>query len=315
MDKDAMHSAIDEEIRKFAEANKRWNHLTAAQQSSDSLAALQDMPLIREIQKAAISIGSVVLELRNAIQTYAEPIASFFEAMRVAQVQVGKWIVENHELFEQIAKAAPRLRKALESSGEIGHLGWTVTDEMELPVILHLSECLDSKDADVYMLKHYEREDPDLCGIEERLRGNHCLKPFALGLDQSFTAFRNGQFALVIPFLISVLEHALRQLDSPRPFPATDITKTVRRSYRRLGKDERLAFAMKSLVSFTEDHYDQYDLRTDGGGRVRRKGIMHGLQVPPNEKIQVIRLYHVIDTVVQICGHAGAFGNSERSAA
>jgi hypothetical protein len=139
-----------------------------------------------------------------------------------------------------------------------------------------------------------------LVGVEERLKEIDPLKPFAVGLSQSFTAFRNGKYALVIPFLIMVLEHALRQLDSPRPFPSTDIAKTVKKSYKRLSKDERLAFAMKSLVSFTEDHYEQFDSRTESDGSVRRKGIMHGLQVPPNEKIQAIRLYHVLDTVIQI---------------
>jgi hypothetical protein len=276
---------------------------------------MQDIPMIRQMQEAAKGIVSVVLELRNAFQiVYVEPVASFLEEMRVAQAWLSKWIEENQEQIEQFAKAVPRIRKALESSGEIGHLGWTVTDEMELPMILHLSECSDAKAADAYMLKYYEREDPDLGEIEERLRGIDCLKPYAVGLDQSFAAFRNGQFALVIPFLISVLERALRHLDSPRPFPAKDMKKAVTKSYRRLRKDERLAFGIKSLVSFTEDHYEQYDSTTDGGGRIRRKGIMHGLQVPPNEMIQAIRLYHVIDTVVQLCEHATALGSSEEPA-
>lgn len=33
---------------------------------------------------------------------------------------------------------------------------------------------------------------------------------------------------------------------------------------------------------------------------VWRKGIMQGLQVPPNERIEAIRLDHVIDTVVSL---------------
>ena len=301
MDKNVIRSAVGEEIRKLADANKQWEQVFAAQKSAASLAALQDIPAFSQMQEAAKNIGSVVLELRNAFQiAYAEPMASFMNEMRIAQVRFGQWVIDNQKQIEQFAKAAPRIRKALESSGEIGHLGWTVTEDMEFPLILHLSECSDEKAADAYMLKHYESTDADLLGIEERLNGVDLLKPFAVGLSQSFTAFRNGKYALVIPFLIMVLEHALRQLDSPRPFPSTDIAKTVKKTYKRLSKDERLAFAMESLVSFSEDHYDQFDSRTGSDGRVRRKGIMHGLQVPPNEKIQVIRLYHVLDTVVQI---------------
>lgn len=301
MDKNAIRFAVDEEIRKLVDANKCLDQVFAAQKSAASLAALSATPLLCQMQEAAKGIGSVVLELKNAFQlSYAEPMASFMEEMRLAQMRFGQWVIDNQKYIEQFAKAAPRIRKALESSGEIGHLGWTVTEDMEFPLILHLSECCDEKAADAYMLKHYESTDADLVAIEERLNGVDSLKPFAVGLSQSFTAFRNGKYALVIPFLIMVLEHALRQLDSPRQFPSTDIAKTVKKSYKRLSKDERLAFAMKSLVSFTEDHYEQFDSHTDSDGRVRRKGIMHGLQVPPNEKIQAIRLYHVLDTVTQI---------------
>jgi len=296
MDKDAMRSVVDEEIRKLIDANKHWDQVIVPQVSTASLTALQAMPRIRQMQEAAKGISDVVLELTNSDQICTGLITQHFEAMHVSQ-----HLIEHFDkLTEQFVKAAPRIRKALESSSEIGHLGWTVTGEMEFPVMLHLSECSNAEAADAYMFKYYEREDPVLNGIQERLRGIDHLKSFSVGLDQSFTAFRNEQFALVIPFLILVLEHALRNLDSPRPFPSTDMTKTVKDSSKHLGKNERLAFAIKSLLTFTEDHYDKYDPRTDSKGRVRRKGIMHGLQVPPNEKIQAIRLYHVLDTVVQL---------------
>lgn len=296
-DKAAMRSVIDEELKKLVKANQR---VIAAQETAMNLSVLQNIPAIQEIQAAAAGFARIAFEVKQTIDMYMEPIASFFETMRAAQVRVGQWLIDHREQIEQMAQALPRIQKALESSSEIGHFGWTVTEDMELPVILHLSECPDAEAANAYMLTYYEKVDATLQDIEERLKRVECLDPFSTGLEQSFTAFRNEQYALVIPFLVSVLEHVLRQLDAPRLFPSTDMMKTVRRRYKEIGDQGEIAFAMKSVVSFTEDHYEQYNAQLSVKVGIRRKGIMHGLQVPPNERIEVIRLYHVIDTIVSL---------------
>lgn len=296
-DQTTMRSVIDEELKKLVKANQR---VIAAQETAMSLSALQNIPAIQEIQAAAAGFARMAFEVKQTIDLYKEPIVSFVETMRAAQVRVGQWLIDHRSQIEQMARALPRIHKALESSGEIGHLGWTVTEDMELPVILHLSECPDAEAANAYMLTYYEKTDAALEGVEERLKRVECLSPFSTGLEQSFVAFRNEQYALVVPFLVSVLEHALRQLDAPRPFPSTDMTKTIRKRYKEIGDQGEIAFAMKSVVSFTEDHYEQYNEQLSVKVGIRRKGIMHGLQVPPNERIEAIRLYHVIDTIVSL---------------
>jgi hypothetical protein len=296
-DKTAIRSVIDEELKNLAEANQR---VIAAQQTAMNLPALENISAIQEIQMAAAAFARIAYEARQALEMYMEPIASFFETMRAAQIRVGQWLIDHREQIDRMAQALPRIQKALESSGEIGHLGWTVTEEMALPVILHLSECADAAAANAYMLEYYEKTDANLEGIEERLKRVECLGPFATGLGQSFVAFPSEQYSLVIPFLVSVLEHALRQLDAPHPFPSTDMKKTIRKRFKEIDDHGTIAFAMKSVVSFTEDHYEQYNAQLDGKAGVRRKGIMHGLQVPPNNRIEAIRLYHVIDTIVSL---------------
>jgi hypothetical protein len=74
----------------------------------------------------------------------------------------------------------------------------------------------------------------------------------------------------VIPFLVSLLEHALRQLDAPRPFPCTDMAKTIRKRSKEIGDSAEVAFAMKSVVSFTEDHYQQYNAQFSDKVGIRR---------------------------------------------
>jgi hypothetical protein len=293
----AKRSLIDEELKKLLQANQR---VIAAEATAINLLALQNLPALQEIQAAAAGFARMAFEVKQAIETYAEPIASFFDAMRTAQIRVGQWLIDHREQIDQMTQALPRIQRALQSSGEIGHLGWTVTEDMGLPVILHLSECADKEAANAYMLVYYEETDAMLEGVEQRLKRIECLSSFSTGLEQSFVAFRNEQYALVIPFLVSLLEHALRQLDAPRPFPSTDMAKTIRKRYKEIGDSAEVAFAMKSVVSFTEDHYQQYNAQFSDKVGIRRKGIMHGLQVPPNDRVEAIRLYHVIDTVVSL---------------
>jgi hypothetical protein len=78
------------------------------------------------------------------------------------------------------------------------------------------------------------------------------------------------------------------------------MTKALRKRYKEIGNQGEIAFAMKSVVSFTEDHYEQYNEQLSVKVGIRRKGIMHGLRVPPNDRIEAIRLYHVIDTIVSL---------------
>jgi hypothetical protein len=289
-------SVIDEEIAKLQKANRR---VIAAEETAMNLSP-QNGSAMQEIQAAAANFALIALQAQKTFEMYMKPIASFFETVRAVQVRVGQWMIDHHEQIELMAQALPRIRKALESSGEIGHLGWTVTEEMELPVILHLSQCADPEAANAYMLKYYDETDPTLSGIEERLKQIQCLSPFATGLAQSFVAFRNDQYALVIPFLVSVLEHALRQLDVPRSFPSKDMPKTIRKRSEQIGGGTKIAFAMKSVVSFTRDYFEHFNVQVDVKIGVRRNGIMHGLQVSPNDRIEAIRLYHVIDTIVSL---------------
>lgn len=131
------------------------------------------------------------------------------------------------------------------------------------------------------MLNYYESNDPRLTVMERKLAQVEFVSTFQTGLAQSFAAYRNEQYALVIPFLLLVLEHALRQFDPPRRHPRTDMKATVKNRYK-ISKDESMLFGMKSVLSFTENHYDQYNPGKDSEGRLFRHGVMHGLQAPPN---------------------------------
>jgi hypothetical protein len=56
-----------------------------------------------------------------------------------------------------------------------------------------------------------------------------------------------------------------------------------------------------SLHAFVQWFYEQYGAAESGEGRMFRHGIQHGTQPPPNEKVEVLRLLHALNTIATLC--------------
>lgn len=272
----------------------------AEAQASAEIAFLQAGSLAPLAHELAAPIADA---FRQAHELLIKPFGELYEKWVIAQGKAANWLEQHREAIEQLAALGPAIERVFENTGKIGQLGWAVGKDMPFPVVLYLSECRESSQADAYMLKWYEENDPELNDIEQRLLSVQELEPFYIVLKQAFAAFRSRQFALTIPLLISILEQALRHLgDSQHPF-STDISRTVKDKYKNAkARDEDSAFYLWSLHEFTIEHYKHYRNKSDGDGRIRRKGVMHGLQVPPNQKVEAIRLFHVISTVTEHYG-------------
>jgi hypothetical protein len=232
-------------------------------------------------------------ELRRAEERWAD---TFAEAQK-SFAKVGR---TNIEFCNHLAAVGPRIKRALDDSGRVGQLGWTVVPSTPIPLLLRLSECHQASEADALMLGWYENCDPELQNAEQRLLLIDELQGFKIALTQAFCAFRAGHYALTIPLLVSILEQALRCLDREHS-RSTKVWKGVSKEYEKAKESkERFLFAIWSLQEFVVEHYKQYQPNATGEERIRRKGISHGMQPPPNSKIETIRLFHVITTVTEL---------------
>jgi hypothetical protein len=169
---------------------------------------------------------------------------------------------------------------------------------------LHLPD-----EADAYMLAWYEEVDSDLDSLERRLLDVDQLEPFRIPLSQCFTAYRRGDFAISIPFLVALLERGLRNFLPTERFFSTDMARVVKGRYDKVQEDapETVeAFFWMSLYSFIQWLYKQYGPRNSGEDRIFRNGIQHGTQPPPNERVEVLRLLHALDTVAALYRRSGA---------
>jgi hypothetical protein len=254
--------------------------------------------------KSARSVGLLMADVQARCAAFAAEVERsqrrWADTFAEAQKSFANVASDNIELYRQLAAVGPRLKRALDKSGRIGQLGWTVVPSTQLPLLLRLSECQQVSEADALMLEWYENCDPELKNAERRLLLVEELQTFEIALTQAFCAFRAGHYALTIPLLVSVLEQALRCLDKEH-FRSTAVEKAVRKEYEKAKESKaRFLFAIWSLHEFVVEHYKQYQPNATGEEPIRRKGISHGMQPPPNSKIETIRLFHVISTVTEL---------------
>jgi hypothetical protein len=245
------------------------------------------------LRSSVVGVAETCLALQGELASWGEKYRVIFE-------DFGKWADDSKSVLEGLAQIPLRFDRMFENAGQIGKHGWTVGENMELSVMFGLSECLDKAEADAFMLGWYETNDPDLNDLESRILSVEQLRPFHVALSQSFSVFRSGYYALAVPFLISVFEQSLRHLAEPRHYRSTDVARTVKNRYREQKQhDPTSAYVMLSLCEFTAQLYRQYQEDQDAQTDIFRHGIQHGFQVPPDQKIEVVRLFHVIATVTE----------------
>ena len=267
--------------------------------------------IVSDIQKAMSAYGEFQAQLADAMKPWQDQWAALQERLTpllsaIAPIQeevTTAWAEAQAAIVRELAEIGPRLRRTLENAAKVGRLGWTVTMKM-MPI--NMSTLADMKapaEADAYMLEWYEEVDPNVDGLEARILDVEVLEPFRTSLSQCLTAYRRGDFAIGIPLLVAALERGIRNFVPTERFFSTDVPRMVKGRYDKVKEDapETVeAFFWMSLYAFTQWLYVQYGPSNLGEDRIFRNGIQHGTQPPPNERVEVLRLLHALDTVAAL---------------
>jgi len=121
-------------------------------------------------------------------------------------------------------------------------------------------------------------------------------------LTQCFDAYEDQKFAITIPSLICAFEGVLRDVVPLQNRYSADIVKPCgkkRREQETIRKHFVDTYAWISIHSFVLELYKDYKsvLPND---RTFRHGVLHGTQIPPNDRVESLRLFHAIHT---LCNH------------
>ena len=249
-----------------------------------------------------------------------DPVAEMFNFAHDIQVQLSARAAEAQRMVGQllanardvattiadsISEASARFKEAIGRSAHIAKLGWTLDPNSAFPDVLHLSKLTSRADADAYMLKRYEEGDPALEKMEGSLRRNHLVAPFDTVLEQCFDAFRRGHYAICISNLMNILEGVASELDPPH-ISSTDLQKMLRKGgsvAKRAEQDMFTAAIWLSIATFVDDLYRSCPPPVISGSNspvLSRHLTQHGRKEPPNEKIEVIRLLHALETALSL---------------
>jgi hypothetical protein len=292
-------SAYGEFQAQLADAMKPWQ---------DQWAALQEQltPLLSAIAPIQEEVTTAAIEWCAVQKSWREHSAAIQNA---AARWAGAWAEAQAAIVRELAEIGPRLRRTLENAAKVGRLGWTVTMKM-MPINMRtLADMKAPAEADAYMLEWYEEVDPNVDGLEARILDVEVLEPCRTSLSQCFTAYRRGDFAIGIPLLVAALERGIRSFVPPERFFSTDVPRMVKGRYDKVKEDAPQtveAFFWMSLYAFTQWLYMQYGPSNLGEDRIFRNGIQHGTQPPPNERVEVRRLLHALDTVAALYRRSGA---------
>ena len=267
-----------------------------------------------EFEKAAESsssdVGVRLLDPMREMFSFVEDIrrqlsAHAAEAQRMAESFVATARDVAAAIADSLTEASVRFKEVLGRSEHIAKLGWTLDPSLPFPDALHLSTLTSRADADAYVLKRYDEGDPILERIERNLRRNHLVAPFDTVLQQCFEAFRRGHYAICIPNLMNVLEGVASELDPPH-ITSTDLRKMLRKGgsvARRAEQDMLTAAIWLSLATFVDDLYRSCPPPAVSAPNVpvlSRQLTQHGRREPPNEKVEVIRLLHALETALSL---------------
>jgi hypothetical protein len=139
--------------------------------------------------------------------------------------------------------------------------------------------------------------------MERDLLADPLLARFDTVLQQCFESFRNGQYAICIPTLMNVLEGAASELDPPH-INSTDLRKMLKKGgsvAKRAEQDMMTAAIWLSLATFINDLYEPWTaLAKKPAPALSRHLTQHGRKEPPNQKVEVIRLLHTIETALSL---------------
>lgn len=225
------------------------------------------------------------------------------EAQQIAESFVATAGKVAAAIADSLTEASMRFKELLGYSEHVAKLGWTLDPNLPFPEALHLSTLTRRADADAYVLKSHEEDDPKLEHMERDLRAERVLAQFDTVLQQCFESFRNGQYAICIPTLMNALEGVARELDPPH-INSTDLRKMLKKGgsvAKRAEHDMLTAAIWLSLATFINDLYEPWTaLATKPAPALSRHLTQHGRKEPPNEKVEVIRLLHAIETALSL---------------
>lgn len=205
-------------------------------------------------------------------------------------------------LDDIINNVLPKVREASLHIDRLGSFGWTVPTQFNIADVAKMLMMETKEAVDGYLLEYYALVDPNLTQLEQGLTGKEIEECQPL-LGQCFSAFRRGEYAILMSGVTSIFERLLRKLLPKTEFYKNRFLDYLRSSEKAIQNSYEgliLARIFRSVVSFQKWFYAQLNENTPVEFRPNRHGLQHGTQLPANNRLEAIRLFNAIGTLASL---------------
>ncbi|EOP02067.1 hypothetical protein ICS_05701 [Bacillus cereus BAG2O-3] len=248
---------------------------------------------------------SEVIETARAMQEIGQMGQKLFEA----QIHVWKAFIESLSFLHDIDwEEVDRPYK--EAAESLGQKGWTIPMKMTTSDKIKLAEIQDQNELDLIFQQFYEIEE-NYVYFKSTILEHRLVQEWREFLIQCFDNYERGNYLIVIPNLLIIIESLAHSLISPRfqkyISPNKKPRLNVRDQYKKVMKEIetnriyiiRYISVLEFLCCvFKSGNFDKRPARLP---IINRDWVLHGRDNPHHwEKVDALRLFNAIHTIIHL---------------
>jgi hypothetical protein len=178
---------------------------------------------------------------------------------------------------------------------ELGERGWTIPVEMIPAFTTHLVQSVSPEDTDAVFVEIYSANQGELFdSLAMIITGATDLERWKPLLEQAISAYKRGEYLIVVPALIAAYEGALAGVvdrphdQRPRALASNELQEVETNL-------ERLAWS--SIDAFTSAVFQSATFAGDRPNLLNRHWVLHGRDVPSWTQADCLRLFQALHTL------------------
>lgn len=257
-------------------------------------------------------------------QTEEKLLFNFSSAFANMMKQIEETIMNFNEAQKQIAESINQslnplkdinweeVEQSWKKSAELlGRRGWTIPMNMTPGEVIGLSKIQNQNKLDLALQDFYSSK-KEYENIKKDILDNQLIKEWKTLLTSCFENYENGNYLIVIPSLLIIIENLAHVLITPRyqKYMAQNTIKRkppLRDQYKKVKReiesDRTYIIYYVSIAEFLNCVFKagNFDKNLNRLSIINRDWVLHGRDYPTNWKqVDALRLFNAVHTIIEL---------------
>jgi hypothetical protein len=239
-------------------------------------------------------VSSALAETAAHVAIWESQLRRMVEASGLAVfLNSERFIAETQAAAQRFAEFE---RDCANGAERLARTGWTLPISLTIPDMIELLRVPDEEIDDAFIAA-YDAED-GFSWLKNGILTAARLKDWQPLLPQCLENFENGNYAICIPALLSVLEGAIARPDGVLFVSPADRVAYFRAKIAAADTDSLDRATWNSMNIFFASLYEKSDFRTAPPPKINRHWILHGRDLPSSwDRADALRLFHALTTL------------------